>query len=502
MLAKFHENMESGEQGPTRFEVDSAQKNLSLVLQDVAALPGLAPLGAHVDAVIRSAPKECRNTEELQKYYDSVTEQNNFAARHEPTPLELTSRKGPRVLIVSGMAPSIKHGGGLRLFDIVSELPEKYEIDLYCRYRRELDKSSVDLLRPRLSSVRLVRKLRLGKLLDWVSNQSRRNGYYDIIQFEYPKSIKLIPHLARYTRRVGFTFMECHTRSLAIDLVAAINKDPSEIPPEICKRLILSLCAEASALYHCDFTIAVTEEDAAFCQAMGETAPAVIPHGVSSVILNDARETGISTNFNELRKAAVFVGYYGHPPNIDAVRWYLKYVHRAVVEKIPGYRVYIVGGGDTSTLKQEFKDDASIVFSGWVDRLGPWIAKGSICISPLISGAGLRGKINQYSAYKRPTVSTSIGISGIEYEDGKSVLIADDPIQFARSMVTLMQDRDVWSNILRGSQEVASNWMWPRVISEICNIYEEQEPREPSRVNDKPLKTSGEPDDFILRKVR
>ncbi len=200
--------------------------------------------------------------------------------------------------------------------------------------------------------------------------------------------------------------------------------------------------------------------------------PEIVPHGVSSLILDDVRNTEISTDFSALPRAAVFVGYYAHLPNIEAVEWYLRDIHPSVLRRVPQFKVYIVGGGDLGELKREFEGDDSIVFTGWVECLGPWIAKGSICISPLVSGAGLRGKINQYSSYGRPTVSTSIGTQGIEYEDRKSVLIADGPVGFADAMVELMENEEVWTRVCRGSQVVASNWQWSRLIGKIREIYE------------------------------
>ena len=82
-------------------------------------------------------------------------------------------------------------------------------------------------------------------------------------------------------------------------------------------------------------------------------------------------------------------------------------------------------------------DQPSVVFVGRVDDILEPLGNARICVSPLISGAGFRGKINQYSAVGRPTVSTSIGVSGTPYVNGESVVIADRPEAFNHSFAGL-----------------------------------------------------------------
>jgi glycosyltransferase involved in cell wall biosynthesis len=434
-----------------------------------------------VEEIIRSAAAGCRSDVELRAYYKSIIELNRLRSTPVRSSPRYRDRDNLKLLMISGMTPGIGHGGGLRLFDIINELPESYSVDLYCKYKQSSDLNSLDQLRSRLSSVQTVRKLKPEKILRWLSTENKLNGYYDVIQFEYPSTVELISRLSGHTRRTGYTFMEARTRSLAMDLVREYGNKSDGYFFAQCREFVGSLCLDAKAMRDADFTIAVTKEDAEFCGAIGGTTPEVAPHAVSSVILKDARETRNPERFDECPKAAVFVGYYGHTPNVDALEWYLEYVHAEVCKRVPGYRIYIVGGGDTSAQRKRTRNDLSIVFSGWVERLGPWIAKGSICISPLISGAGLRGKINQYSVYKRPTVSTSIGVSGTNYVHRESVLIADDPAEFANSMVELMQDGALWSRICQGGQEVASTWTWPRMIKNVRRIYENWDPAQCTR---------------------
>src|SRR5262249_24919831 len=65
-----------------------------------------------------------------------------------------SAERSDTLLFVSGMFPSIEHGGGLRLFDIVSGLSERRSVDLYSRYRPATDSASFARLSPALRAAR------------------------------------------------------------------------------------------------------------------------------------------------------------------------------------------------------------------------------------------------------------------------------------------------------------------------------------------------------------
>ena len=136
-----------------------------------------------------------------------------------------------------------------------------------------------------------------------------------------------------------------------------------------------------------------------------------------------------------------FFGYYNHYPNVDGLRWYLQNVHEKIVNEIPDYTFHVFGFGDLSAIQTEFCDDQSIIYVGKVDNIVRSLEPMQILVAPLINGAGIRGKINQYSAVGRPTVSTSIGVSGMKYLNGKSIVVADHPADFANSIINLLRNK-------------------------------------------------------------
>ena len=84
--------------------------------------------------------------------------------------------------------------------------------------------------------------------------------------------------------------------------------------------------------------------------------------------------------------------------------------------------------------------DSKIEFTGTVPDIGPYLAAATLVIVPLRFGSGTRVKILEACAAGKPVVSTSIGAEGLILEPGKEIIIADDPAEFAESVVAMLQD--------------------------------------------------------------
>ena len=92
----------------------------------------------------------------------------------------------------------------------------------------------------------------------------------------------------------------------------------------------------------------------------------------------------------------------------------------------------------------------------------------TICLCPLVSGAGLRGKVIQYSALRKATVSTTIGICGMPFKDNESIFIADAPGDFARKVVSLLRDTGLRTRISECAYKLAwDHFSWAIEIEKL-----------------------------------
>jgi glycosyltransferase involved in cell wall biosynthesis len=382
--------------------------------------------------------------------------------------VENQNPKRLKILFVTGMFPSIEHGGGLRIFDILMNLSERHEIDLYSVFDPKMDCASLQNLRSRLRKIRTVDLVTFSgaDAQEWLSNRRLEEGYYDVIHYEYDHSIDLIEDLRSWTRRSVFTMIECLGKSFFLKLSDCHEKNGSAAEAgSLLARLFIHALHEKKGFHLSDAAVSVTTEDAEY-----GLSSAIVPTGISdfavyrpALLVKDLKPTPLT---------AMFLGFYDHSPNVEAMQWYLRTIHPLVKAKLPDYRFSVVGAGNTEVLRDEFGDDPNVEITGRVEDFVPYIARSKVCISPLISGAGIRGKINQYSAVGRPTVSTSIGVAGVNYKDQESVIIADNPGAFAQGIIRLLTNEQFWSLLAKNASVLAKKeYSWSGLINKLEKVY-------------------------------
>ncbi len=147
----------------------------------------------------------------------------------------------------------------------------------------------------------------------------------------------------------------------------------------------------------------------------------------------------------EGRRDIVFLGGFGHPPNRDAVLWFVQEVWPIVRRAAPQSRFVIVGAKPPPEIRG-LADDRLIV-TGLVDELEPYMAAARVFVAPLRFGAGVKGKLYAALAAGAPIVATPIGAEGMGLQDGRHALIAETPEAFAHAVLKLCSDDGLWRGL-------------------------------------------------------
>lgn len=81
-------------------------------------------------------------------------------------------------------------------------------------------------------------------------------------------------------------------------------------------------------------------------------------------------------------------------------------------------------------------------------------------------------------SYERPVVSTTVGAEGLEVKDGESILIADNPDEFAQKCVGLLQDshrrKQIASQAYRLVKEKYDVPVFHRKMDEVFEFMEKE----------------------------
>ena len=163
--------------------------------------------------------------------------------------------------------------------------------------------------------------------------------------------------------------------------------------------------------------------------------------------IHEIQDSGIAF---EQREGILFVGGFNHPPNVDAVRFYLDEVLHLVQQELEDVKTYVVGSKPTEEIRS--RASASVIVTGHVPDIAAYLNRCRVSIAPLRYGAGIKGKINMSMACGVPVVATSVAAEGMSLTDGKDVLIGDDAAAFANAVVRLYRDRALWEMLVENGR--------------------------------------------------
>jgi sugar transferase (PEP-CTERM/EpsH1 system associated) len=217
---------------------------------------------------------------------------------------------------------------------------------------------------------------------------------------------------------------------------------------------------EAKACARVDLTLAVSEKDRA---VLVENAPGAM---VSAI------PTGVDTSFfipnghEEASAGLVFTGSMNWYPNEDGVLHFMGEMLPLIRREEPEATLTVVGRDPSPRLRQAAAP-AGVRVTGGVDDIRPYVAEGAVYVVPLRLGGGTRLKIFEALAMGKAVVSTTVGAEGLSLVPGEHLLVADDPVLFARAVVSLLRDPARRRALgAAGRRLVEQRYAWPQVAQE------------------------------------
>ncbi len=158
------------------------------------------------------------------------------------------------------------------------------------------------------------------------------------------------------------------------------------------------------------------------------------------------------------RRDLIFVGGFAHPPNEDAVLWFLDHCWPKIAKTVPAARFVIVGSFPT----EQIQDRASerVIVTGWIsdEKLATRYRESRLAVIPLRYGAGVKGKVIEALHHHVPIVMTSIAAEGLPGVEQIS-LVRDDPEAFAQGIIDLYNNPALLSKMGNaGGQYVAKHF--------------------------------------------
>ena len=172
------------------------------------------------------------------------------------------------------------------------------------------------------------------------------------------------------------------------------------------------------------------------------------PQAQVEVLSNLHRVAGPGQPFAQ-RRDLVFVGGFRHPPNVDAVRWFVAEVFPQVRMRLPEVRFHCIGSHVLPEV-EALAAQPGVLVHGHVPDIAPYMDGCRVAVAPLRYGAGVKGKVNLSMAHGQPVVATACAAEGMHLVDGDDVLLATTAEAFADAIVRLYRDEALWQRLSAG----------------------------------------------------
>ena len=385
------------------------------------------------------------------------------------------ARKKTILLVTPFMLYPYDCGGKLRMYNFYKRLAKKYNLILLALIHNPDEAKYADSLKDVFCQVYTVhtktpnRELLFPKRYKF-SYSSHLIEKLEELQDKMPIDVVHIEsnellYLTEYIKYIPVAYTE-HDISILSYSNSYYQKEPCGSLSGFADYLKL-ICYHQEAYRGVDRVVVLSREDKKVVRAFSPgTACALIPTGVDLEHFNFSKKTGE-------KRSLIFVGHYPHYPNEEAVVYFCKRIFPFIKKKMPEVVLKLVGSSPTrEVLKLSEIDGVEVV--GTVADVNPYLQEASCFVTPFRRSAGIRGKVLEALATGTPVVSTTKGACGIRAIHGREILIADNPREFAKCVIDLLMNDELYKKIAAAARKLAEEeYDWNKIAGQLDSFYQD-----------------------------
>ena len=193
----------------------------------------------------------------------------------------------------------------------------------------------------------------------------------------------------------------------------------------------------------------------------------IVPYGID---LEYFKPVHIDTDFPSL----VFTGSMNYFFNVHPIINFCNRIYPLIRKEMQKVKLYIVGRNPTKEIKHLALRDNSIIVTGYVEDVRPFLAKAPVVIVPMtIDDGGFKTKILEAMAMGKAVISTSIGAKGLNVTPDEDIIIADGPKEFARRVIELLNDEELRERIGANARKLMEEeYSWEKVTDMLNTVFQ------------------------------
>ena len=224
---------------------------------------------------------------------------------------------------------------------------------------------------------------------------------------------------------------------------------------------------ERATAVRADVTTFVSEDEAALFRARtGLGNIRALSNGIDLDFFNPtAHFPALAAAERGAGPILLFTGQMDYPPNVDAVRWFV----REVLPRIRGARFVIAGRNPAPEVRR--LAGARVQVTGAVADMRSWLAAADVVVAPLRIARGIQNKVLEAMAMARPVVASPAAFEGIEADADRDLIVADGPVPMAAEIGRLIARPDKAAEVGRsGRLCVERSYGWDQRLTPLAEI--------------------------------
>ena len=143
----------------------------------------------------------------------------------------------------------------------------------------------------------------------------------------------------------------------------------------------------------------------------------------------------------KLQPTVLFTGHLSHPPNVDAVKYFLSEIWPLILQAIPSAQFVAAGMLPSAELTALVTIAPNFELQPNVPDIRPFFWDAQVYVVPMRFGGGVRQKIFEAWSMQVPVVCTTMAVEGIDARHKMNCWIEDSPATFAARVVELIRSK-------------------------------------------------------------
>ncbi|MBM3801019.1 MAG: glycosyltransferase [Acidimicrobiia bacterium] len=213
----------------------------------------------------------------------------------------------------------------------------------------------------------------------------------------------------------------------------------------------------------------MTDEDRAIlARFVAPSRLLTIPIGVDSTYFDPGQTPG-----EELARRMLFVGNFRHPPNVQAVYFFIRQIFPLIRREIPDAEFCIAGANAQLLDESIVRSAEGVQMSGYVPDIRSCYRSAALFVAPILAGTGMRVKLLEALSMARAVVATPLAAQGFQSNQDRVMETAASAEAFAQIAVELLRNPELRGDIgAKARRMIQKRYDWNVIGSQFLDLVE------------------------------